>query len=54
MNLPTFTNETLLERIATYVDGGFYEQAEILVAIGDQLEENYHWELSFTPTDHPS
>lgn len=52
MNLPTFTNETLLERISAYVEEGFYEQAEILVAIGDQLEENFHWELNFTPRGH--
>lgn len=52
MNPLTFTNETMLERISAYVDVGFYEQAEVLVAIGDQLEENFHWELSFTPSDH--
>lgn len=49
MNLPKFTNETMLERITVYVQEGFYEQAEVLVAIGDQLEENFHCELCFVP-----
>ena len=49
MNLPKFTNETMLERITAYVQLGLYEQAEALVFIGDQLEENFHWELGFLP-----
>ncbi len=49
MSLPKFTNETMLERITAYVQEGFYEQAEALVVVGDQLEENFHWELGFLP-----
>ena len=42
-----FTNETLVERLQTYVADGEYEKAEALAALADHLEECYLWDLTF-------
>ena len=42
-----FTNETLVERIMTYVDKGQYEEAETLATLADYLEECYLWDVQF-------
>ncbi len=45
-----FTNETLLERLQTYVEMGEYEKAETLAQVADHLEECYLWDVSFDET----
>ena len=50
--MPNFTNETTVERITTYVQEGFYEQAEQLAHLCDQLEENFAWEMTIAPYNH--
>lgn len=50
--MPDFTNETVVERITTYVQEGFYEQAEALAVLCDQLEENFQWEMTIAPYKH--
>ena len=50
--MPEFTNETVVERITTYVQEGFYEQAELLANVCDQLEENFMWEMTIAPYKH--
>ena len=42
-----FTNETLVERIMSYVDAGAYEEAETLATLADYLEECYLWDVQF-------
>ena len=42
-----FTNETLVERIMSYVDQGAYEEAETLATLADYLEECYLWDVQF-------
>ena len=43
----TFTNETTVERIMTYVREEQYEQAEALALLADHLEECFLWDVSF-------
>ena len=45
--MPTFTNETLVERIMSYVNAACYEEAETLAFLADYLEECYSWEVDF-------
>ena len=40
-------NATLVERIMAYVANDRHEEAAVLAAIADQLEENYAWEITF-------
>ena len=42
-----FTNETLVQRIMTYVALGAFEQAETLAKVGDHLEACYLWDVEF-------
>lgn len=42
-----FTNETLVERIMSYVEEGAYEEAETLATLADYLEECYLWDVQF-------
>ena len=50
--MPECTNETTIERITTYVEKGFYEKAEALAVLCDQLEENFAWEMTIAPYNH--
>ena len=45
-----FTNETLIERLQTYVEVGEYEKAEALAQLADHLEECYLWDIQFDET----
>ena len=45
--MPTFTNETLVERIMTYVHEEYYKEAETLATLADYLEECYTWDVAF-------
>ena len=45
-----FTNETLIERLQTYVEAGEYEKAEALAQLADHLEECYLWDVTFEET----
>ena len=42
-------NLTLLDLITSHVEDGNYEEAEHLVAIGEFLEDCFHWELNLYP-----
>jgi hypothetical protein len=45
-----FTNETLIERLQSYVEQGEYEKAEALAQLADHLEECYLWDVTFEET----
>lgn len=45
-----FQNETLIERLQSYVERGEYEMAEALAQLADHLEECYLWDVSFEET----
>ena len=40
-------NATLVERIMAYVANDLHAEAATLAALADQLEENYHWDVTF-------
>ena len=40
---------TLLDLITSHVEDGNYEEAEQLAAIGEYLEDCFHWELNLYP-----
>ena len=40
-------NATLVERIMAYVAADLHSEAATLAALADQLEENFHWEVTF-------
>ena len=42
-------NLTLLDLITSHVEDGNYEEAEQLAAIGEYLEDCFHWELNLYP-----
>ena len=45
-----FQNETLVERLQSYVADGEYEKAEALAQLADHLEECYLWDIQFDET----
>ena len=45
-----FQNETLIERLQSYVEQGEYEKAEALAQLADHLEECYLWDIQFDET----
>ena len=45
-----FQNETLVERLQSYVADGEYEKAESLAQLADHLEECYLWDVTFEET----
>ena len=40
-------NATVLERIMAYVAAEMHEEGATLAALCDQLEENFHWDVTF-------
>ena len=40
---------TLLDLITDHVEKGNYEEAESLAALGEYLEDCFHWELNLYP-----
>ena len=45
-----FTNETVIERLQSYVESGEYAKAEALAQLADHLEECYLWDVTFDET----
>lgn len=40
-------NATLVERIMAYVAADRHDEAALLAAEASQLEENFHWDVTF-------